>query len=558
MSDSRLPGPGFALLLLLAFGAVGSRAQVWTDDPLVPGATPVRAVHLTELRARVNERLAGCGAAPFAFTDPTLAPGRTPIRAAHVAELREALTLAYGACGRSTVPTYTDPAPAAGVSVLRAAHLTELRDAVAGLADAPGPGGCPGGACTVMGAIAADATFTADNAYLLRGAVFVRAPATLTIEAGTVIRGDSETNGTLIVERGARIHADGTAAAPVVMTSDREPGMRSRGDWGGLVINGRAPINLEGGETEGPGGTGPYGGSDPDDDSGHLRHVRVEFAGTELSPDNELNGIAFQGVGRGTEVDHVMVKMGKDDGLELNGGTVDLKRVVSFGNGDDGIDWADGWQGRVQFLVVMQIGDDADHGIEADNRDADKDAEPRSSPTLYNLTLVGDPDTNEGDEGQSEDGMRLRRGTAATVRNFVVTGFKKPAVDVRGGATWEQVDAGALSFAGGIVWNNCTLPDEPEDCNGQFTADRGGRSVADLMAGSDDVAVVDPRLASPFSLTAPDFTPGAGSPAVTGAVAPAAPPDDGFFEPAGFIGAVGGAGSGRDTWWRGWTDFSMR
>ena len=105
------------------------------------------------------------------------------------------------------------------------------------------------------------------------------------------------------------------------MTSDVEVGERARADWGGLIINGRAPLNVPGGQGEGEGGTGIYGGDDPNDDSGHLHYVRVEFAGTEFSPDNELNGIAFQGVGRRTEVDHIMVKFNKDDGLEFFGGT---------------------------------------------------------------------------------------------------------------------------------------------------------------------------------------------------------------------------------------------
>ena len=149
----------------------------------------------------------------------------------------------------------------------------------------------------------------------------------LEIEAGTTIYGDSATNGTLVIARGSQIHAHGTAAAPIVMTSDQLEGERARGDWGGLIINGYAPLNIEGGEAEGEGDTGTYGGDDPTDSSGILEYVRVEFAGTEFSPDNELNGIAFQGVGSGTTVENVMVKFNKDDGLEFFGGTVEVKYV---------------------------------------------------------------------------------------------------------------------------------------------------------------------------------------------------------------------------------------
>ncbi|MYD86034.1 MAG: T9SS C-terminal target domain-containing protein, partial [Acidobacteria bacterium] len=191
--------------------------------------------------------------------------------------------------------------------------------------------------CIVSGRITADTTFTADSLWLLDGAVFVEEPARLTIEAGTEVFGRSSTNGTLIIARGAQILANGTADAPIVMTSDQKIGDRARGDWGGLIINGRAPLNVPGGEAEGEGDTGVYGGTDPDDDSGHLYYVRVEFAGSEFSPDNELNGIAFQGVGRGTEVDHVMVKFNKDDGLEFFGGTVEVKHVICFAIADDSI-----------------------------------------------------------------------------------------------------------------------------------------------------------------------------------------------------------------------------
>ena len=294
--------------------------------------------------------------------------------------------------------------------------------------------------CIVSGRITSDYTFTADTQWLLDGAVFVDEPARLTIDAGTTIFGRSETNGTLIITQGAQILANGTAAAPIVMTSDVEVGERARADWGGLIINGRAPLNVPGGEAEGEGGTGVYGGDDPDDDSGHLYYVRVEFAGTEFSPDNELNGIAFQGVGRRTEVDHIMVKFNKDDGLEFFGGTVEVKHVICFAVADDSFDWTDGWQGKGQFLIAMQMGDDADNGFESDNNGDNNDLTPRSDPTLYNVTLIGDPYDFPGDE--SDIGMLLREGTAATIRNFIITGFKEAAIDIDHPATFAQVSRG--------------------------------------------------------------------------------------------------------------------
>ena len=291
--------------------------------------------------------------------------------------------------------------------------------------------------CVVQGRIASNTTWGTGSYWVLRGAVFIEAPARLTIDAGTEIFGEFATNGTLIIARGAQILANGTAAAPIVFSSDQPIGERGRADWGGLIINGNAPINVPGSESVGEGDTGVYGGTAAADDSGHLRYVRVEFAGTEFSPDNELNGIAFQGVGSGTEVDHVMVKYNKDDGLEFFGGTVGVKHVVLQGIADDSIDWTDGWTGKGQFIIVMQSGDDADQGIEADNNGDNNNLTPRSNPTLYNLTLIGDPDTTEGSE--SDIGMLLREGTSATIRNFIVLGIQgglrrhRPHRDVRSG-----------------------------------------------------------------------------------------------------------------------------
>ena len=408
--------------------------------------------------------------------------------------------------------------------------------------------------CVVSGRIAGDTTWDSGSYWVLRGAVFVDAPARLTIEAGTEIFGEYPTNGTLIIARGARILANGTAAAPIVFSSDQPVGERARADWGGLIINGRAPLNVPGSEGFGEGDTGTFGGNDPADDSGHLRYVRVEFAGTEFSPDNELNGIAFQGVGSGTEVDHVMVKYNKDDGLEFFGGTVAVKHVVLQGIADDSVDWTDGWTGKGQFIIVMQSGDDADQGIEADNNGDNNNLTPRSNPTLYNLTLIGDPDTEQGSE--SDTGMLLREGTSATIRNFIVLGFKEASVDVDHTATFDQIENGSLTLGSGIIHGNCVV----SRCVGQFRPDgddaRASITTRDFVTGSPDVAFVDPMLAAPFDLSNPDYRPAEASPALTGAVRPSVPPNDGFFEIANFLGAVGPAGGGQDTWWMGWTDFA--
>ena len=165
----------------------------------------------------------------------------------------------------------------------------------------------------VTGVIDGTENWTNNFYYVLRGAVFVLAGATLNIQAGTRVIGESGSVGTLIVLRGGRINAIGTREQPIVFTSDQAVGNRSRGDWGGLIINGNAPVNLDGGLGFGEADTGVYGGDDPNDNSGTLRYVRVEFAGVEFSPDNELNGIAFQGVGRGGTYEFIQVHMNRDD-----------------------------------------------------------------------------------------------------------------------------------------------------------------------------------------------------------------------------------------------------
>jgi hypothetical protein len=383
-----------------------------------------------------------------------------------------------------------------------------------------------------------DLTLTSDTYWVLRGTVFIQEPARLIIEPGTRVVGETATRGTLVIDRGAQIIADGRADAPIVLTSDQPIGQRSRGDWGGLIINGRAPVNLPGGVGLGEGDTGEYGGSNPDDNSGILRYVRVEFAGIEYSPDNELNGIAFQGVGRGTIVDYVQVHYNKDDGVEMFGGTVDLKHIVLTGIGDDSVDWTFGWSGRMQYVVAQQRGDDADRGIEADNNANNNDLLPRSNPTLYNVTLIGDPRATVGTE--STDGMRLREGTAGKLHNFIVIGFKTAGVDVRNNSTLAQIPGRNLLLTHSLVFGN---------------ARNIASGAATLVAASGGtIQQVDPELIDPYNLEEPNFRPRRGSPAV--ALPPAIPPNDGFFEVALFRGALND--NPDEDWTRGWTNFAQR
>ena len=395
----------------------------------------------------------------------------------------------------------------------------------------------------VRGRITGNTTWVSANYYVLRGAVFIAGGATLTIQPGTTIVGELATQGTLIVERDGRLIADGRADAPVVFTSDQPVGSRTRGDWGGLIINGRAPVNLPGGVGIGEGDTGVYGGDDPNDDSGVLRYVRVEYAGIEFSPDNELNGIAFQGVGRGTVVDYVQVKHNKDDGVEFFGGTVDVKHVLLTAIGDDSMDWTFGWIGRGQYVVAQQSGDDADNGIEGDNNGNNNDLLPRSNPTLYNITFIGDPDTDEGNE--SDDGFEIREGTAATIRNFIVMGFKENGIDYSNTSTVAQAAAGTLTLSHGIVFNNGSL------AGANFDSDSRR-----FLPQVSTIREADPGLIDPYNLDNPNFRPSSVATLAGGQLAPATPPNDGFFEVTTFIGAL--SPDPALDWTHGWTNFDRR
>lgn len=399
----------------------------------------------------------------------------------------------------------------------------------------------------LTGTLTEDLTLTGNNEYLLRGGVFIGNDVdetVITIEPGTVIYGESVTMGMLVIRRNSKIIAEGTADNPIIFTSDKEPGQRGRGDWGGLIINGKATLNT-GTQALGEGGTGYYGGNDDADNSGILRYVRVEFAGQEISPDNELNGIAFQGVGSGTTVEYIQVHMNKDDGIEFFGGTVSAKHCYVTGCADDQFDWTDGWRGMGQFWVCQQYGDDADQGIEADNNAEENNADPRSNPMIYNITLIGDRLGAESDIG-----MLLREGTSAKIYNAIVMNFGDCGVDIDHEETFNNAWSGAdfngnLWIANSIFWDNTENwqsgeTDDSDESQYPFTSEEL------ISAPAAANRFMDPGLTDPYNKTAPDFLPAAESVAMTGYVTP---PDNGFFESVDFIGGI----DPNNNWLEGWT-----
>lgn len=422
----------------------------------------------------------------------------------------------------------------------------------------PGTDGGPTG-CTssvdVSAEITANTSWTADKCYVLRTHVFVRSPAVLTIAAGTKIFGGLGTS--LVVTQGAKLMAIGTATNPIVFSSSKAPGMRRGGDWGGVVLLGRAPINPQGGTQfiEGFPATETrtvYGGTDPADSSGELRYVRIEFAGFELAPTKELNGLSCGGVGSGTVIDFVQVHMGSDDGIEMFGGTGNLKHIVISSPDDDGLDWDFGWTGKVQWLIIQQSPSLGDSGYEADNHPTDFDRTPRSMPTISNVTMVSNRSTTK-----NQPGMVIRRGAAARLSNHIVAFFSGLAADVRdtqmlaaGGRAQVIADTYIRSS---IFFNNAPNMDNfpAEAQTGTPPADNDGNlfdeaGVFGVNATSMN-RVTDPMLTDARNLTAPNFKPMAGSPALTGA---AVPSDSFFDQTATYVGAIGAT-----DWTTGWTAY---
>lgn len=409
-------------------------------------------------------------------------------------------------------------------------------------------------ACALTGTLMQDVTIPAGLVVAIDGPTFVGmdggTSATLTIEPGATLFG-STGNDFLSVSRGSMIDAVGTDTNPVIFTArqeinDAELGTNFvsdtlRGQWGGLILNGFAPINAcddstaTGGtadcESSGEGGTGTFGGDQPTDNSGTLQFVQVRFAGFEITAENELNGIAFQGVGSGTTVSSIQVFNNADDGVEFFGGTVNANFVALNGNADDSLDWTDGWVGNVQFLLIDHAADDADQGIEADNNGDDNIAQPRSNPTISNVTIVG----NEG--GDSDIGILLREGTAATLVNGVVTGgFSDGALDIDDAETFTRIGA---TDGQPIIIESFILDDGVP-----FVEEAGDPvSLSATFGATQNVTADNATLQA-------EFFPGAAEQAVT--VFDTATLGS-FFDAADVVGAFRLTDTPEDNWATGWT-----
>ena len=271
----------------------------------------------------------------------------------------------------------------------------------------------------LQGSITSDLTLKSGNSYTLNGELLVKEGATLNIEPGVKIVAQYDDRvDYILIEQGAKINAEGTASAPIVMTSSKE----EPGAWGGIHICGRAHTNAEGGKGSSEIGGAVYGGDNDADNSGVLKYVRVEYTGYAFDEEHEANGMTFYGVGNGTVVENCEAYHGSDDGFEFFGGSVNVKNMVVVNCSDDSFDWTEGWNGKGENLVAFQesegtLGYDCDCLIEADNNENNYAATPVSHPVLRNLILVGN--------GGSKQGIRLRRGTEVEITSAKVCGKAK-------------------------------------------------------------------------------------------------------------------------------------
>ncbi|WP_437677400.1 hypothetical protein [Sorangium sp. So ce131] len=412
-----------------------------------------------------------------------------------------------------------------------------------------GPGGGEGGGAAggcaapdkpiaeITGEITEDFTLRCDKDYLLKGLVHVSAGASLTIEKGTTIRGETnpQVPAALVVHPGSRLIAVGTRDEPIVFTSGKPPEDRGPGDWGGVILLGNAPTNhvdADGarvpGQIEGLTSGGQYGGIDDNDTSGTLKYVRIEYSGVKLAPNNEINGLTLGGVGRGTIIDFVQVRHVSDDCFEFFGGTVNAKHLACQYSGDDAFDWDNGYRGKLQFLVAQQDPSVAEetNGFEGDNDPLAlaPPPEPRSEPTIYNATLCG----KGVDVDKEQYGVLLRRATKANIVNTVVMGFES-GLDVRDPDTAPSVSSSI--FWGNLV-NNLAYA-EVDGGTGILADDDDGFDEIDFL--SDAVRKnleADPGIPSCFDPSAPVFGPA--TPLTENA---AEPPADFFDKGAAFVGA---------------------
>ena len=432
---------------------------------------------------------------------------------------------------------------------------------------------------TLTTPIAANRTLYADTVYTLSGYVKVQSGVTLTIQPGTRIIGDTTVTGSsLWILRGAKIDAQGTAAAPIVFTSARAAGQRKPGDWGGIIIIGNGIINRTGANIQTEGGAAGQsenyaGGTDNNDNSGTLRYVRIEFAGFDISAGSgqELNSLSLYAVGRGTTIEYVQSMAGLDDSFEFWGGAVDTRYLVSYESGDDHFDWTEGYVGRNQFLIAYQSqkleprtgagvfstdprgfeGDGCDPGVSGCTLSATGASTPYSNPVFANFTMVGPGQL--GSIPADGNGGTFRRGTGGWFVNGVMARWKGIALNVRDAWTdtlFKQRDS--LHISNILLAQNGFN----YDTTGSGFAQVGTFPQVGTHKAFASTVTVDTLLGINVTGGSLAWKPKAGSPANTGGGSVTAGKVAGYFGGTwvntAYLGAADPAGT---EWWTGWTTY---
>lgn len=353
------------------------------------------------------------------------------------------------------------------------------------------------------GDITVNTTWTASNVYLLNGWVYVKAGATLTIEPGTIIRGDKTNKGALIIEKGASINANGTASNPIIFTSNQAAGSRDYGDWGGIIILGNAVINVTGGSATIEGGIGStYGGSNDADNSGILKYVRIEFPGIAFTTNNEINGLTLGGVGNATQIDYVQVSYSGDDSFEWFGGAVNAKHLIAYRGWDDDFDTDFGYRGKVQFAVSLRDKNIADvsgsNGFESDNDGSGSANQPFTNCIFSNFSMFG-PKVNLTDTIHTnyKRALHLRRNTRLNVFNSVFSGWPV-GLFIDGTTTQSNATANELKI------KNCVLV----GMNSFFASQFERSYFMDNSRNNDTMATTNLMMINDaFNMSNPNFLP---------------------------------------------------
>ncbi|MEG0852052.1 MAG: hypothetical protein RSD71_05210 [Flavobacterium sp.] len=314
----------------------------------------------------------------------------------------------------------------------------------------------------IAGNIDKDTKLVKRNTYQLVGVVYVTNNATLTIEPGTIIRGDDKTCGTLVVTNGAKIIAEGLETDPIVFTSNKEISERRPGDWGGIIILGKAPINSLGGVHILPFNLEPmlnhYGGSDAEDNSGILKYVRIEYSGRKLSALKELNGLSLAGVGRKTTLSNIQISFSNDDSFECYGGDLNLNNLISYRTTDDDFDFTQGAQININNSIAIRHPFSSDISgsrcFEVDSYDKIENTDMTKKMTKINANNITLVNLEENNQGLVRESVYVRENTFFNLNNSIVSGFS-PFVLLEGNIGNGEVNLSKLTFKNLII-NNCT------------------------------------------------------------------------------------------------------